>query len=65
MKNNFGENLKRIRQEKGVSQRMLAQMLSIDESNISKWENNKISPQVAWVYKIAEKLEVNPSAFIT
>lgn len=65
MENNFGENLKRVRQEKGVSQRKLAQMLSIDESNISKWEHNKISPQVAWVYKIAEILEVNPSMLIT
>lgn len=57
--------MKRIRHEKGVSQRKLAEMLSIDESNISKWEHNKISPQVAWVYKIAEKLDVNPSTLVT
>ena len=62
---NFGENLKRVRQEKGISQRELAEMLSINESNISKWEHNKISPQVAWVYKIAEKLEVNPNVLVT
>lgn len=57
---NFGDNLREIREGKEISQKKLAEMLSVSKSIISKWENGKIYPQVRWVYEIADKLNVNP-----
>lgn len=59
--NNFGDNLKRIREEKGISQEELAKDIHICRESISKWETGKISPQLKWLYVIAEVLEVNPA----
>jgi len=64
MNNIFGENLKRIREEKGVSQRELARKISISIPNISRWENGKAYPQVIWVYRIAEVLKITPEELV-
>ena len=60
----FGINLRKIRQEKGISERELAQMLAISKSIISRWENSRVYPQVIWIYRIADKLGVNPSELV-
>lgn len=60
----FGSNLKRIRQEKKMSIYVLASMVNCDASNISRWENSKKYPQVIWVYRLANALEVNPEELI-
>lgn len=62
--NNFGSNLKRIREEKGFSQKDIAQSLHTCRENVSKWERGIISPQLKWVYEIANVLEVNPEDLI-
>lgn len=64
MVNYFGVNLRRIRREKGISEKDLAQMLAISKSIISRWETGKVYPQVIWVYQIADKLNVNPTELI-
>ena len=60
----FGIKLRQIRKEKGISERELAQMLAISKSIISRWENGKVYPQVIWIYKIADKLSINPSELV-
>lgn len=64
MNNTFGENLKRIRESKGMSQEDLARNIHICRESVSKWETGKVSPQVKWVYEIAEVLRVNPTDLI-
>lgn len=65
MKQNiFGANLKRIRTEKGITQRQLADKIMISTPNISRWENGEAYPQIIWVYAIANALQVNPEELV-
>ena len=63
-KNIFGENLKRIRLEKGMTQRQLADMIMISVPNISRWENGETYPQIIWVYVISKALNVQPEDLV-
>lgn len=66
MENNiFGENLRQLREENGLTQQALAEMILISHQTISKWELGKLYPQVIWVYKIADVLRVNPERLIS
>jgi transcriptional regulator with XRE-family HTH domain len=60
----FGENLRRIRKEKGLTQKELAEMIMVAHSSISDWENGVSYPQVIWVYEIASKLCINPEDLV-
>ena len=42
----FGENLKRLRTEKGLSQEEVAQKLFVSRQSVSKWENDVAEPGV-------------------
>ena len=65
MRNNFfGENLKRIRHEKGITQKQLADMIMISTPNISRWENGESYPQIIWIYIIANALSISPESLI-
>lgn len=65
MNNNiFGENLKQLREENGLTQQALADMIAISHQSISKWELGITYPQVIWVYRIADVLRVNPERLI-
>ena len=63
-KNFFGENLKRIRTEKGMTQKQLADKIMISTPNISRWENGEAYPQIIWVYAIANALKINPEDLV-
>lgn len=54
----FPENLKRIRKERGLSQKMLADMLGISQASISYYELSVEYPTIDKVYDIARVLEV-------
>lgn len=43
---NLGENLKKQRKEKNLSQEQLAEMLNVSRQAISKWESNKTYPDI-------------------
>lgn len=43
---NFGENLKRLRKERNLSQEQLSEMLNVSRQAISKWESNKTYPDI-------------------
>lgn len=52
--------IKKIRIEKGISQKQLAKSLNIDSSLLSKYESGKIIPSPTRVVNIASHLGVNP-----
>jgi len=52
-----GNRIKKIRTEKGISQGNLAEVLHVDRSLISKWENGKAEPPVYMYNRIAEALD--------
>lgn len=60
MDQTFGQTLKEIRRQKGVSQRELAEKVGIDFSYISKVENDRMAPPAAeTIQKICEVLGVS------
>lgn len=56
----FGQNLKKIRKAKKLTQEQLADLLGIGLPNISYIENGKTYPSVYTVEKICEVLNVEP-----
>lgn len=53
------ENIKRIRIEKGFTQKKLGDLSGINEANIRKYENNRQNPKIETLQKIANALGIN------
>lgn len=60
LKIKFGQNLKKIRKSKHLTQERLAELLNIGLPNISYIENGKTYPSVCTVEKICKVLNVEP-----
>jgi transcriptional regulator with XRE-family HTH domain len=60
----FGENLKKLRMSKGLSQRGLASLCTIDHSDISKMERGEINVTILTVLELAGALEVKPKRLL-
>ena len=60
----FGENLKKIRELKGLSLRSLSALCSVDYGDISKMEGGKINITILTVRELAEALEVKPKKLL-
>lgn len=43
---NLGENIKKLRKEKNLSQEQLAEMLNVSRQAVSKWESGKAYPDI-------------------
>lgn len=56
----FGANLQKIRESKGLSQRGLASLCKIDNSDISKMERGEINITILTVLELANALEIKP-----
>jgi transcriptional regulator with XRE-family HTH domain len=57
---NIGENIKRIRRSKGITQTTLADETKIPYRTLQDYENNKIKePAISKLFVIANKLEVS------
>lgn len=54
-----GENIRRIRQERGLTQRQLGEMVGASEAYIRAYESGRRNPKPASLEKIAEALSVN------
>lgn len=56
-----GENIKRIRKEKGLTQKKLGELCNppISESNIRKYENGKQNPKIETMDRIAYALNID------
>jgi transcriptional regulator with XRE-family HTH domain len=55
----FGENLKKIRTEKNISQSDLAELIGMHSTHVSRYERNLTQPTLEVVKKIAEALNVS------
>ena len=56
----FGENLKKVREAKGISQRSLATSCNVDSSHISKIERGEKNITILTIIELAQGLEVKP-----
>lgn len=55
----FAENLKKIRKDKGYTQKILAEKLNVVRQTVSKWEKGLSLPDVDMLSKIANVLETD------
>jgi len=60
----LGDNMKRIRTKKKMSQGDIARALEVDRGYISNIENGKKNPTLATIAKIAEALKVSPNELL-
>jgi len=60
----FGDNLKKIRADKDISQGDLAKMIDVHATHISRYERNLTSPTIDVAKKIADALEVSTDSLI-
>lgn len=61
---NFGEVLRTVRKERGLSQEALAYRVGVEQTEISKLETGKLQPSSERLRKLAEALEVPEHAFL-
>jgi len=54
----FAKNLKCLRAENNYSQKKLADLLNIHQSNISDWENEISRPEYEHLIKLADIFEI-------
>src|SRR5262249_28341071 len=57
----LGEHVRRARLRRGLSLRELARRIGIHHSTLSKIENEKSTPEMGTVVRIAEQLDLPPS----
>ena len=55
-----GENIRRIRQERGLTQRQLGELVGASEAYIRAYESGRRNPKPSSLEKIADALSVNP-----
>lgn len=60
----FGNYLREIRTEKGLSQLDVASIIDVNPQNISAIERGEVSPTLFWVTKLCEGLKVEPQEFM-
>ncbi len=61
----FGERLKKIRDEKKLSTRALADLAELDFGNINEIENGKVNPTLTTIMILAESLGIDPCLFLS
>ncbi|MBR1636006.1 MAG: response regulator [Lachnospiraceae bacterium] len=57
--NPFGETLRRLRMENGLSQQQLADRLHVERSSLANWEAGRRLPDAAMISQIAKTLGVD------
>ena len=60
----IGTNIKRLREEKGLTQEQLAEMLDVSFQAISSWERDEYRPEFDTFVRLTEILEVPATAII-
>ena len=58
---NIGENIRKYRKARGMSQEQLSFEVGVKRAVISKYENGFIAPSLAMIEKIAKALDVTIS----
>lgn len=55
----FGDNIKRLRKNKGLKQQEIAELLGVKRNTYSDWENGKTDPSFENLVKLADLLDVS------
>jgi transcriptional regulator with XRE-family HTH domain len=60
----FGENLRKLRKDKGLSLRQMSYTCSIDNSKIAKIEKGMVNVTLTTLLQLAHALETHPSVLL-
>ena len=60
----IGENIKRLRVEKGYTQKELADLLHVTAQAVSRWENGEVEPSIGTITEIANIFWVSTDELI-
>jgi len=60
----FGDHVRKIRLEKGLTLRAVATRCDIDNSHISKIENGRLDIQISKLFQLAKGLGVQPKELL-
>ena len=58
---NFGNNIRKLRRSKGLSQKNVADALEVTDATVARYESGEILPNAEQIWKICEELEVYES----
>ena len=61
----FAETLKKLRAEKGLSQKQLGKLMFVDHSTIARWENGSRLPDAAMIARLSGVLGADLNALLT
>ena len=61
----FAETLKRLRSEKGLSQRDLAERVYVTRSTVARWENGSRLPDAAMLSRLSACLDIDVGALLS
>ena len=50
----IGNNIKRLRTERGMTQKALADKLFVSAQAVSRWENNEVEPSITTLTELAK-----------
>lgn len=65
MSNYFNTNLKFIREQKGLSQNKLANMVGVNQTTIARWESQDIIPSIDNVEDVSKALNISLPDMLT
>lgn len=60
----FAETLKKLREEKGLSQKQLGQQMFVNHSTIARWENASRLPDAAMILRLAKCLGMDANILL-
>lgn len=61
----FSETIKRIREERKLTQKQLADIIGVSDRTISKWENGSSVPDLITIQNLCNKLDISVKSIIT
>ena len=61
----IGDRLRRVRENRGLSQRELARRVAVTNSSISLIEQNKVSPSISSLKKVLDGIPISLADFFT
>ena len=61
----FAETLKKLRTDKGISQRELAERMYVTRSTISRWENGTRLPDAVMISRLSKNLDIDVNTLLS
>ena len=61
----FAETLKKLRTEKGLSQREMAEQVFVTRSTVARWENGSRLPDAAMISRLSKCLDVDAGTLLS